>query len=138
MNIPAAMVEVDIVPPFWSLQDGVDLCTAIHNLPAEKFNCHPALTGGLLYKTGLRKDCDIVIYQRGDVDGKREPINWSGLWEALGAIGLYLNNDFGYVKKCTYRGKVVDVFDPTRDGGNYGQGDEVDIAADSTAQGSDL
>lgn len=105
----------------WTLQQGLDLCTAIHNLPAQKFNCHPALTGGLLYKTGLRKDCDIVIYQRGDVDGKREPINWPGLWAALYDIGVCLGDDFGYVKKCTYQGKIVDIFDPTEDGGNYGQ-----------------
>jgi hypothetical protein len=111
----------------WILQEAIDLCTAIHNLPAQKFNCHPALTGGLLYKTGPRKDCDIVIYQRGDVDGKREPINWDGLWLALGEIGVFMNRDHGYVKKCTYRGKVLDIFDPTVDGGDYGhdQGEEL-------------
>jgi hypothetical protein len=119
LSVPESFVD-----PAWSLQQGIDLCTAIHNLPAQQFNCHPALTGGLLYKTGPRKDCDIVIYQRGDVGGKREPIDWGGLWAALRGIGLCLINDFGYVKKCTYHGKVVDIFDPTQEGGNYGQGDE--------------
>jgi hypothetical protein len=110
---------VEAPPPVWTLQDGVALCTAIHELPSQKFNCHPALTGGLLYKQGPRKDCDIVIYQRGDVDGKREPIDWANLWIALESIGLLLAHDFGYVKKCVYHGKHVDVFDPTEDGGNY-------------------
>lgn len=116
----------------WTLQEGIDLCTAIHNLPVQKFNCHPALTGGLLYKTGPRKDCDIVIYQRGDVDGKREPIDWGGLWAALQGIGLCIINDFGYVKKCMYQGKVVDIFDPTQEGGNYGQQETDELMTEAS------
>lgn len=116
---------VEAPPQVWTLEEGVALCTAIHQLPSQKFNCHPALTGGLLYKQGPRKDCDLVIYQRGDVDGKREPIDWSGLWAALAGIELHMVHDFGYVKKCTYRGKSVDVFDPTQDGGNYQTADET-------------
>jgi hypothetical protein len=123
---PAPGTFVPIEETAWSLEEGLALCTAIHEIPSQKFNCHPALTGGLLYKQGPRKDCDIVIYQRGDVDGKREPIDWANLWVALLGIGLELVNDFGYVKKCRYRGKTVDVFDPTQDGGNYGQGDDTD------------
>jgi hypothetical protein len=126
MSTPEGMAAIDTT---WNLQQGTDLCTAIHNLPSQAFNCHPALTGGLLYKTGPRKDCDIVIYQRGDVDGKREPINWSGLWEALQSIGLFLINDFGYVKKCTFEGKAVDIFDPTQEGGSYGPQKEVVLEA---------
>lgn len=110
---------VEAPPPVWTLQEGIDLCTAIHEVPSQKFNCHPALTGGLLYKHGPRKDCDIVIYQRGDMNGIREPIDWNGLWIALGGIGLKLVHDFGYVKKCMYLGRPVDVFDPTQDSGNY-------------------
>lgn len=116
----------------WTLQEGISLCTAIHELPCQKFNCHPALTGGLLYKQGPRKDCDIVIYQRGDVDGKREPIDWVGLWAALETIGLSVINDFGYVKKCRYQGKSVDIFDPTQEGGNY-QSAEVEAIEEFVA-----
>lgn len=104
----------------WTREEAVVLCTLIQNLPSQKFHCHPALTGGLLYREGLRKDCDIVIYQRGDVDGERKPIDWVGLWKALEIIGVKLVNDFGYVKKCLYKGKPVDIFDPTQDGGDYG------------------
>lgn len=104
----------------WGLAKAIALCTAIQNLPSQDFSCHPALTGGLLYKEGLRKDCDIVIYQRGDKDGKRDPIDWPGLWAALEGIGLLLENDFGYVKKCRYEGLVVDILDPAQTGGSYG------------------
>lgn len=115
-------------PDYWTLMEAVALCTAIHEIPAQKFHCHPALTGGLLYKSGPRKDCDIVIYQRGDVGGERLPIDWPGLWAALDGIGLKLVMDYGYVKKCIYHGKMVDVFDPTQNGGNYGQTDEAAAA----------
>jgi hypothetical protein len=127
---PVSFVEAP--PPGWTLQDGIALCTAIHEMPSQKFNCHPALTGGLLYKTGPRKDCDIVIYQRGDVNGVREPIDWPGFWLACEAIGLHLFHDFGYVKKCRYRDKWVDVFDPTQDSGNYQEAtadEAVEVAA---------
>jgi hypothetical protein len=119
--------EVSDAAP-WTLADALALCTAIHNLPSEKFHCHPALTGGLLYKTGPRKDCDIVIYQRGDVGGERQPIDWSGFWLAAQSVGLQLIHDYGYVKKCDYHGKVVDVFDPTQEGGNYGQEADAELA----------
>lgn len=118
----------------WTLPEAVALCTAIHEIPVQKFHCHPALTGGLLYKQGPRKDCDIVIYQRGDVDGQRLPIDWTGLWNALDGIGLTLIQDFGYVKKCIYNGKQVDIFDPTQDGGNYGQTDEASAAVVEIAE----
>lgn len=113
-TIPAAFV-----PAEWTLQDGVALCTLIQDLPSQKFHCHPALTGGLLYKQPPRKDCDIVIYQRGDTGGERQPIDWPGLWAALQEIDLLLIHDHGYVKKCTYKGRTVDIFDPTQDGGEY-------------------
>jgi len=107
----------------WTLAEGVALCTAIQSI-SPKYGCHPALTGGLLYKEGPRKDCDVVIYQRGDVDGERPEIDWLGLWAELKTIGIELVKDFGYVKKCLYQGKSLDIFDPTEEGGNYGTEDE--------------
>lgn len=99
----------------WTTSEGVELCKLIQNV-SPKFNCHPALTGGLLYKDGPRKDCDIVIYQRGETGGERKDIEWEGLWESLGTIGLKLVKDHGYVKKCEYQGKTVDIFDPPNEG----------------------
>lgn len=109
---------IEVMLP-WVLSDAIELCTLIQSV-SQKFNCHPALTGGLLYKTGRRKDCDIVIYQRGDTDGVRPPILWEGLWAALEKLGLFMDADYGYVKKCKWNGKTVDIFDPTKDGGTYG------------------
>jgi hypothetical protein len=116
----------EFVSSQWTLQEGAALCRAIQELPSQKFHCHPALTGGLLYKDGPRKDCDIVIYQRGDVDGKKEPIDWQGLWVALQDIGLCILNDYGYVKKCVYNGKSVDIFDPTDENSEYGAQSDAD------------
>ena len=42
--------------------DAITLCKILH----EKLSVHgyyPALTGGLLYKDGPRKDIDIIIYR---------------------------------------------------------------------------
>lgn len=103
----------------WTQREAIELCTAIHNLPAQQFHCHPALTGGLLYKEGPRKDCDIVIYQRGDTKGVRPGIDWPGLWAALETIGVYLVKDCGYVKKCQWRGAPLDILDPSQDGSDY-------------------
>lgn len=99
----------------WTLEMGIKLCTEIQKW-SPLYHCHPALTGGLLYKIGLRKDCDIVIYQRGDTNGVRHPINWTGLWDCLAQhVGLSMLHDYGYVKKCEWLGKVVDIFDPTKE-----------------------
>lgn len=110
--------------PPWIRVEAVALCKAIHEIPSQDFNCHVALTGGLLYKDGPRKDCDLVIYQRGDTDGVRKPIDWVGLWAALEKIGLCLTHDYGYVKKCVYQGRTVDILDPTQDAGTYGGQDD--------------
>ena len=109
-------------PLVWSREMAVELCTLIQGV-SPPFNAHPALTGGLLYKEGMRKDCDIVIYRRGDTGGVRPDLNWDGLWKAMEAFGLRLIRDYGYVKKCLWirhdEWLPVDVFDVVQDGGNY-------------------
>lgn len=101
----------------WSLAEAIELCTLIQSVSPKHF-AHPALTGGLLYKTGPRKDCDIVIYQRGDSKGVRPTLDWDGLWKSMEAFGLTLVIDYGYVKKCLWRDKTVDIFDPTQESGS--------------------
>lgn len=115
----------------WILEEARDLCKAIQAV-SPAYHAHPALTGGLLYKDGPRKDCDIVIYQRGDTNGVRSPIDWVALWAAFDKIGLTLIHDYGYVKKCQYKGKPVDIFDPTRDS-DYPVGSVDGVEAASTA-----
>jgi hypothetical protein len=119
---PACDVELEAVE-LWTLAEAIELCTLIEGV-SPPYHAHPALTGGLLYKTGPRKDCDIVIYQHGEHDGLRPGIDWDGLWRAFDSIGLALQTDYGYCKKCLWRGKQVDILDPTCDS-EYGsqQGD---------------
>lgn len=104
-------------PPhgLWTRDEAIELCKLIQSV-SPKHHAHPALTGGLLYKDGPRKDCDIVIYQRGDTKGDKPAVDWPGLWESFKSFGLTLEVDYDYVKKCLWRGKEVDVFDPTAEG----------------------
>jgi len=72
------------------------------------FGCHVALTGGLLYKEGSRKDCDLLFYCIRQVD----EIDISGLLAALKASGFVIGRQHGWVRKATYQGKPVDLFFP--------------------------
>lgn len=76
-----------------------------------------ALTGGLLYKDGIRKDCDILFYRH----QPNEPIDRDGLEKALVGIGFVLQKDYGRIYKALYKGKVVDLFFPedAREDGGY-------------------
>lgn len=94
----------------WTQEAAIELCRKIEAF-APNYNLHVALTGGLLYKDGPRKDCDIVLYRV-----RHEPANWAGLWTEAKEHGLVCVEDFGWCKKCRYEGKPVDIFDPDEDG----------------------
>ena len=97
----------------WLWSDAIDLCVEIEKI-CPRFGCHIALTGGLLYKQGARKDCDIVLYRI-----RQSPkIDFDGLWPALAEIGLKKVSGFGWCYKGTYQGKNVDMFSPEESGGN--------------------
>ena len=51
------MLDTDILRPLWTQAEAIDLCREIEK-GCPQFGCHVALTGGLLYKDGPRKDCD--------------------------------------------------------------------------------
>lgn len=99
----------------WTREEALDFCFAIEAVcPA--FGCHVALTGGLLYKEGPRKDCDILFYRIRQVD----KIDTDGLFKALElSLGLERYKGFGWVHKGTYMGKEVDMFFPEEDDGEY-------------------
>lgn len=97
----------------WTQTEAVAMCVAIEAIcPA--FGCHVALTGGLLYKSGPRKDADILFYRIRQV----EKINFEGLWEALKVIGFEKKSGFGWCYKATFKGKPVDCFSPDENGGD--------------------
>ena len=112
----------------WTIDEAREVCKLINSVSLP-FNCHPALTGDLLYKDGPRKDCDIVIYQRGDTKGVKADIDWVGLWVALKNVGIELRWDYGYCKKCLWKGKMIDILDPTDDGEYNMQEDSSELSA---------
>lgn len=98
----------------WTQQEAIALCGKIEAVcPA--FGCHVALTGGLLYKDGKRKDADILFYRIRQVD----EIDIDGLFEALSEIGVKLDRGFGWCFKATFDGKPIDCFFPEEQGGEY-------------------
>ena len=101
----------------WTQSEAVKLCVEIESI-CPKFGCHVALTGGLLYKTGERKDCDLLFYRIRQV----KEIDIEGLFDALLEIGLSQVSGFGWCYKCEYKGKPIDCFMPEEQGGEYAAG----------------
>jgi hypothetical protein len=76
---------------------------------APVFGCHVALTGGLLYKDGPRKDLDILFYRIRQV----EEIAKDGLLKALAAsLGMHVVSDHGWVVKMLVNARSVDAMFP--------------------------
>ena len=107
----------------WTQAEAIDLCVKVEAI-CPKFGCHVALTGGLLYKQGERKDCDLLFYRIRQV----EQIDFDWLWDALNEIGLEMVSGFGWCYKGKYCGRSVDMFSPEEQGGEYNP-DEVREAA---------
>lgn len=98
----------------WTHEQALDLCRKIEAIcPA--FGCHVALTGGLLYKDGERKDCDILFYRIRQI----EHIDEEGLFNALAEIGVQKVSGFGWCHKAEYEGRKIDCFFPEEQGGEY-------------------
>lgn len=91
----------------WDQKEAVELCKLIES-GCTKYGCHVALTGGLLYKNGTRKDCDILFYCIRQVDN----IEMHGLLSWLSSVGVESVAQKGWVIKAVYKGKSVDMFFP--------------------------
>ena len=89
-------------------QKGIELCQILHK---KLLGCgfFPALTGGLLYKEGNRKDIDIVIYRHRQNVGEFE---MRDIENHLIDIGFYDFRYFGFVTKVKWKGIHVDLFNP--------------------------
>jgi len=100
----------------WTRDEAIELCRAIEEVcPA--FGCHVALTGGLLYRYGDRKDADILFYRVRQV----AEIDVDGLFAALAAIGVERvgKPSVSWVVKARWRGKALDCFFPEVPSGSY-------------------
>lgn len=113
-------------PTPWKLKNAVRLCTKIEAV-CPRYGCHVALTGGLLYKAGARKDCDIVFYRVRQVP----EIDIDGLLGALAALGLVHVGGFGWCHKFEYKGRPVDCFFPEEQGGEYNPDLHAEISFDA-------
>ena len=84
------------------------LCTDLYNV-LEPHGYYPALTGGLLYKEGNRKDIDIIIYRNRQKVKSFETVD---LTDLLMQANVKITNSFGFVTKAEWNGHVVDIFNP--------------------------
>lgn len=100
----------------WTQEEALRLCRQIEAICPD-YGCHVALTGGLLYKDGPRKDADILFYRIRQV----EQIDVEGLIAALAQIGVEAKDDYGWCHKAEWRGKPIDFFFPEREGDEYPQ-----------------
>lgn len=91
----------------WTREQGNALCAAVETI-APSYGAHVALTGGLLYKEGKRKDADLLFYCIRQVD----KIDEEGLLAALESIGLTVVKQHGWVRKAKWMGLDVDLFFP--------------------------
>lgn len=95
----------------WTREEAIALARIIETV-CPTYGCHIALTGGLLYKDGTRKDADFLFYRIRQVDEIDKP----GLFLALEALGVVEARGFGWCHKATWQGKAIDFFFPEEDG----------------------
>lgn len=108
----------------WTTAAAIALCREIEAVCPD-FGAHVALTGGLLYKDGARKDADILFYRI----RQKPSINTDGLFDALEDLGCIIGEDFGWCVKANYLGKPIDFFFPEREGDEYPQINAADRIA---------
>jgi hypothetical protein len=96
----------------WSREEAFALCRLLE-ATTPTFGAHVALTGGLLYKDGQRKDCDVLLYR---IRQREAPVDFEGLFHALKEMGFEIGEDFGWCKKLKWNGKPIDIFDPDASG----------------------
>ena len=91
----------------WTLDEAQKLCILVENA-VRPANAHVALTGGVLYKDGARKDLDLLFYGVRQTYGVDPAI----LLPALEKLGFEIGEQYGWVTKAYYQSKPVDLFFP--------------------------
>lgn len=102
-------------------QKGIELCQVLHK-ELKAYGYFPALTGGLLYKEGNRKDIDIVIYRHRQNVSDFEMHDIESVLLKLGFTDIQY---FGFATKSKWQGVRVDLFNPEarEDEQVYGEGE---------------
>jgi len=116
----------------WTQSEAIELARLIEAV-APAHGAHVALTGGLLYKDGPRKDADFLFY----CIRQRDKIDENALLAALADLGLMIGVRKGWVRKAEWQGKPVDLFFPEaypassrqHGSGPYGAAVEPDMLA---------
>lgn len=93
------------------IQDGIALCQELHDT-LKPVGLFPALTGGLLYKAGERKDIDIVIYRHRQHYDIMPEMTHQIFVDALKKAGVETLTCYGFVTKAKWNGFDVDIFNP--------------------------
>lgn len=104
----------------WTRDEALELCRQLERI-APKYGAHIGLTGGLLYKDGPRKDCDIIIYRIRQAPEIEQEYMFAAFEEEAGVTKV---GGFGWCHKATWRGKPIDFFFP-EETGEYEGFDEV-------------
>lgn len=92
----------------WTRAEAILLCKELEAI-APNYGFHVALTGGLLYKDGRRKDADILFYRIRQQQGVLDSL----LSDIPRLIpGFVIKAKFGFVTKAEYKGKGVDILYP--------------------------
>lgn len=95
----------------WTRDLALELCRELERV-APPHGAHVGLTGGLLYKDGPRKDCDIIVYRIRQV----EKIDECALFTAFAGVGVNKTSGFGWCHKAEWNGLPIDFFFPEEPG----------------------
>lgn len=95
----------------WTQSQAIELCVKIEGI-CPNVGWHVALTGGLLYRQGNRKDCDLVFYRIRQSTEELE-IAIDNLFARLESIGIHKKGfATGFVQKVEYEGRQIDCLFP--------------------------
>lgn len=99
----------------------LELCRKLEGI-APDFGAHVALTGGCLYKTGERKDVDIILYRIRQIPF----IDLDGLYRKCEQLNICkITTNHGWVTKATTpEGYNIDFFNIEFDDTNSSYGEE--------------
>jgi len=90
----------------WVLSEALELIRSIE-FKCPEAGCHVALTGGVLYKTGERKDLDILFYRI-----RQKEIDIEKLKEILLSCDVLIHKHYGWMYKASYQDRNIDIFIP--------------------------